>query len=59
MFYTWSIKQLSIVWTWWRTRNKINAGEGVLKIDVVVPMVGMSALECEDIASSQRRPHKL
>lgn len=38
------IKIIALLWMWWKTRDKINAGEGVLKIDEVVAMVDRSAL---------------
>lgn len=53
------IKIIALLWMWWKTRDKINAGEGVLKIDEVVAMVDRRALSVKNIASSQRRPHEL
>lgn len=29
------IKIISLIWNWWKTRNKINAGEGKLNVEVV------------------------
>lgn len=42
------IKITAMVWTWWKTRNKINAGQ-VLKIGEVVAMVGRCAVKYEEL----------
>lgn len=42
------INIIALVWTWWKMRSKTNTGEGVLKVDEVVAMVGRRALECEE-----------
>lgn len=52
------IQCVALLWTWWKARNKINAGEGVLKTNEVIGHTVSTALEYKEFCTGheiQRR----
>lgn len=51
-----SIKIISLLWNWWKSRNKINAGEEVLKVEVVAASIARCAVEYGEFFCPQKAP---
>jgi hypothetical protein len=49
------IRTVSLLWQWWKQRNKVNAGDGKLNTDEVVTQASRCAMVYEQFLFTEQK----